>query len=154
MMYLPIYLFDIDGTLADNDHREHFLTVPDGQQKDWDSFWAGQAYDTVHEPIATIARLLVQVGGYRVILLTGRPEIYRHVTEVWLDKNGVVYEKMIMRPKGNREDDTTLKLKLIDEYFTPGERRQIKLIFEDRQRCVDSMRAAGYKVCQPQAGDF
>jgi len=154
MMYLPIYLFDIDGTLADNDHREHYLTVPEGQPKDWKSFWNAQPQDTVHEAIATIARLLTDAGGYRVILLTGRPETYRRVTETWLDKWNIPYEKMIMRPEGNREDDTTLKLKLIKEYFTPGECNQIKLIFEDRQRCVDSMRAAGYKVCQPQTGDF
>jgi len=153
MIYLPIYIFDIDGTLANNQHREHFLTVPEGQRKDWDSFWAGQAQDTIYGSIVTLLRLLNN-AGHRIILLTGRPEKYRHITQIWLDNHGIPFEKMIMRPDGNREDDTTLKLKLIDEYFLLGERKQIKIIFEDRQRCVDSMRAAGYKVCQPEPGNF
>jgi len=32
-----IYIFDIDGTLADVSHRLHYIT---GETKDWDAFFA------------------------------------------------------------------------------------------------------------------
>lgn len=36
-MVRPIYIFDLDGTLALNEHRQHFING-DGK-KDWESFF-------------------------------------------------------------------------------------------------------------------
>ena len=41
-----VWVFDIDGTLADNEHRMHHL---DGK-KEWDAFFAKQHLDEPYQP--------------------------------------------------------------------------------------------------------
>ena len=70
-----IILCDIDGTVANNDHRQHFLEG----KKDWDGFFDALDKD---EPIYPIINKIVkeQQYGKDIIFLTGRPERYRNTT--------------------------------------------------------------------------
>jgi len=147
-----IFIFDIDGTLANNEHREHYLYPPKGQKKDWVSFFRDQYLDTVFEPIAVILRALFPY--YKIILLTGRPEEERLATKIWLDKYAIPYRRLIMRPIACKEDDTTLKGRLLRMYLTASERKAILTIFEDRRRVVTQLRIEGYHVCHVANGDF
>jgi len=154
-----IFIFDLDGTIADSRHRHHFLQdVVDGvnvpkKKKDWVSFFAAQEQDVPHEAVRLLLKALWQCGEI-IIILTARPEDQRKVSEIWLNKYGVEYDALLMRPVGCREDDNTLKVRQLKKYFTEEQRARIKTIFEDRRRIVTSLRAEGYHVCHVDEGDF
>ena len=76
-----IILCDIDGTVANNDHRQHFLEG----KKDWDGFFDALDKD---KPISLIINKIIRENesGKNIIFLTGRPERYRKTTRDWLTK--------------------------------------------------------------------
>lgn len=41
-----VILIDLDGTLANCDHRRHFV---EGTKKNWSDFYQNMAFDTVNE---------------------------------------------------------------------------------------------------------
>ena len=88
------FLVDVDGTLANLEHRLHFL---DRKPKDWENFYKKMDKDS---PIHSVIKLVKEYAnnGYTIIILTGRPERYRAITKQWLDKNGVPYDSLIMKP--------------------------------------------------------
>jgi len=95
-------IIDIDGTLADNTHRSHFL---EKELKDWEGFLCPNrvAKDTV---IPGAKRGLEQLRQLNtdLIFLTGRNEMLRDTTSVWLSQNFdivVPEEWLLMRPVGN-----------------------------------------------------
>ena len=148
-----MYIFDIDGTLANCEHRLHHII---GDNKDWDAFDAEGQKDTPIYPIVHICKHLFNLGWF-VLLLTGRNERVRECTETWLQRYDIGYTEMLMRPLKDRREDTVVKKELLDKFLT--ERRQhckveVQTIFEDRQRLVDMFRADGYHVCQVAKGDF
>lgn len=145
-----IYIFDLDGTIANNFHREHFLRVEEGEKKDWDSFYAAQCHDTPYKPIVNIMNALIADCNL-VVILTGRNECTRLDTEDWLKEHHIPHHALFMRPSGNREDDTFLKIHQIHTYMNP---EQVQSVFEDRSRIVKSLRLHGFHVCQVNEGNF
>ena len=67
-----IILCDIDGTIANNDHRQHFLEG----KKDWDGFFSELINN---EPIFPIINKVIEEykAGKDIVFLTGRLEKYR-----------------------------------------------------------------------------
>lgn len=106
-----ILVFDLDGTLADNRHREHLLA---GESPQWDAFFEACDQDKLVVPIANIAQCM-WVHGHRIVVLTGRPESVRNKTSMWLTDNGVPYHKLLMRPDGDYRPSTDLKRALLQE---------------------------------------
>jgi len=147
-----MYIFDIDGTLADCTHRLHHII---GDKKDWDAFDAEGQKDA---PIGTIIEICNALydKGWDIMLLTGRNERVRVCTEKWLATYGVQYDRLLMRGLGDRREDTIVKKELLDAFLLEEDLgpKQIESIFEDRQRLVDMFRAEGYHVCQVAKGDF
>ena len=93
---LQCYVFDIDNTLARTDHRAHFLA---GDIKDWNSFHSHCVLDT---PIESVCNVLTALSwNYTIILLTGRNEKYRRLSELWLKNNGIEPDCLLMR----KDDD-------------------------------------------------
>ena len=77
-----IVLCDIDGTIANNDHRQHFLEG----KKDWDGFFGELINDSPIMPV--IEKINQEVNnGNKIIFITGRPERYRYSTNLWLKEN-------------------------------------------------------------------
>ena len=78
-----LYIFDLDGVLFDNSHRQHLLPTGDGQTTEqWDAF--NQACED-DEPIHHMWQMLNEIlhasnGGAQVIFLTGRSEVRREQT--------------------------------------------------------------------------
>jgi predicted secreted acid phosphatase len=79
-----IIVVDIDGTIADNSHREGFIQ---GTQKDWDSFYRPELMKEDKLIIGAREGLvkLTHNRNHKVIFLTGRPERTRAVTADWLE---------------------------------------------------------------------
>ena len=74
-----IVIFDLDGTLANCDHRKrHVESTP----KNWDMFYSMCDGDSVIESAATLFRLLNK--DYRIVILTGRRDSEYDKTIKWL----------------------------------------------------------------------
>ena len=94
-----IVLCDIDGTIANNDHRQHFLEG----KKDWDGFFSELSNDL---PIQKVIDKVIEEhsNGKEIVFVTGRPERHRSETEKWLKKYFKFPIKIFMRPDNNQKN--------------------------------------------------
>ena len=138
-------IFDLDGTLANAEHRVHHLT---GEVKDWRAFYADCANDEPIRPLILIAEMLA-VFNWEVHIWTGRSAEVAAETEAWLAAQGLDDFSLRMRPVGDHQPDTTLKEGWLGECgWTPD------LVFEDRASVVDMWRSHGIICAQVAPGDF
>jgi len=136
-------IFDLDGTLADIDHRLHF--VQNGN-KNWDAFYAACSEDGPKHPIIELARMCDD-AGHRIIISSGRSENVRSETEKWLEENGVVYAELYMRPNACFVPDQALKKAWLDQGLF-GLLEDILFVVEDRDRMVQMWRQQGLTCLQ------
>lgn len=143
------YVFDLDGTLANCDHRLHHIR--DKSPKDWDAYFAECAGDA---PITHMVELALTLwhAGEEIIYVTGRSDQCREETVAWLDKQGLPNEPLYMRKKGDHRNDDILKIELLAQARADG--WEPVMAFEDRSRVVAAWRAAGIPCLQVQEGDF
>ena len=150
MMKTELVVFDIDGTLANNAHRVHYLEGVG--KKDWDSFFALQGADSPYENVVDLLNMYLARLEVHVAILTGRGEEWRGVTEEWLLGNDIDYHSLTMRPLGDRTDDNILKLNQIQTWQDQG--YNVIGLFDDRKRICDAAREHGVTVFQMAAGEF
>lgn len=144
-----LFIFDLDGTLALNQHRQHLLeTTP----RQWDAWNKACVGDSPNKPLVTIMRLL-QAQGEPIYILTGRDAAVRFETEQWMRRHGVPDVPMFMRSVGDHTEDVQLKMRwfeIIRQDF-PG---WPVVVFDDRTRTVNAWREAGAQCWQVAKGDF
>ncbi len=77
-----LVVFDLDGTLSDPTHREHYVRRPVGQ-KDWNAFHKASRIDP---PKSMICRtyLALEATGHEIEIWTGRDDQFREQTLQWL----------------------------------------------------------------------
>lgn len=141
------YIFDIDGTLADNSHRTHHLLK---QPKDWDAYHAEVERDTPHSHVLMVARALSNFG-YRLVFCSGRHDGQRLITREWLDSCGL-YGYLYMRKEGDHRPDYIVKRELLDQIRSDG--FEPVMVFDDRNSVVKMWREAGIPCAQVAEGDF
>ncbi len=137
-----IILCDIDGTIANNDHRQHFLEG----KKDWDGFFSELIND---KPIFPIINKVIEEHntGKDIVFLTGRPEKYRSLTTEWLKKYFDFEIRLLMRKKNDRRNKLIIKKELVEEQFKYNE---IKLIIDNDKELINMWK--GKKVSVLDAG--
>lgn len=147
---LPLYIFDLDGTLADLKHRRHFVDGTDGR-KDWKSFHAACVDDKPIQPVIdTFARLSYECDCW---IVSGRSDEVREQTEQWLSDHGVWYDRLLMRKAGDYTPDDVLKESWLLSW-PEADRRRIVAVFDDRDRVVGMWRRHGLVCFQVAPGDF
>lgn len=108
-------IFDIDGTLADCDHRRHHVMKA---PKDWKSFEAEADLD---QPKPEIVRLThIFSGSYAILLCTGRYERRRESTRAWLHRHGIPHYRLYMRVDGDSRNDAIVKGEMLDRILAEG----------------------------------
>jgi predicted kinase len=138
-------IVDIDGTLAH---------IADGRSP----YDASRAMNDSLDDAVSVITAMFYNHGYKVIILTGRHEEHREVTEQWLEENGVEYDELYTRmeddvdEKGNRLDDKIVKERLYRTHVEP--RFNVKFVLDDRNRVVDMWRSIGLKCLQVAEGNF
>lgn len=141
-------IFDMDGTLADCNHRRHFVT---GKKKNFDKFYDAMGEDVPVIPIRNLCNLHFH-NGWHVIIATGRPEKYRPITEMWLRSFGIFYKELLMRPDDRRHDsDFEVKQDMLTEI---RKTREVLMAVDDRQQVVDMWRRNGVTCLQVAEGNF
>lgn len=133
-----IAIVDIDGVLADASHRQHFV---DARPKDWAAFFAAVGEDPVIP--AGQAMLLSLSREHEVVLLSGRPEHTRRDTTEWLDRNGLPYTSLVLRPDSDHRPAALLKADLVRGIGGPEE---VAVVVDDDASVTDRLAAAGYRV--------
>lgn len=152
-------IFDIDGTLANLDHRLHYVK---SKPKNWNAFFAGIEHDEPCEEIVEILWALMNITlapndptsmfRHRIIICSGRGEEYREPTEKWLAHHSIQYNVLYMRPAGDSREDSIIKKELLEEMRKDG--FNPVLAIDDRKRVVDMWRREGLLCLQCAEGDF
>lgn len=155
----PLYIFDIDGTLCNIEHRLHFLDNKEDPDR-WDKFYRACVLDKPNEPVLAVLRHLRETGN-EIWLFSGRSEDVRFETMLWLDKHfwglgsdlALRPERLTMRPSKSYMEDHFLK-----EVWLRGmlevDRKRLVAVFDDRKRVVDMWRANGVPCFQVAPGEF
>lgn len=169
-------IFDLDGTLADCEHRRHFVEknvycdhwhkIPNhpiqmcdpckirfkNWKPDWKSFYEACDKDIPIEPVIEIWNDQISLGSMGDHLIwSGRCESVRDKTEKWLSDNLLCFDpkQLKMRPIGDSTPDDVLKEKWLDEYISKGQ--EIKFVFDDRPKVIRMWRRRGifvFNCCQ------
>jgi hydroxymethylpyrimidine pyrophosphatase-like HAD family hydrolase len=144
-------IFDLDGTLALVDKRREIAKKPNGKI-DFDIFYDPQ-YIELDEPNPSVIELakMYKRNGYEIVIVSGRSDRTKEATERWLEKYGILYDRMIMRKRKNFTPDNELKERWLEKYL---DRDDIRVVVDDRQRVVDMWRRNGLDVFQVANGNF
>lgn len=144
-----LVVFDIDGTLANIEHRLDFVR---SKPKNWAAFDAGIPNDKVNAPVAAVFHQMVD-AGHAVILASGRNERSRAATEQWFADNGLRgWQKLYMRKADDFRSDDVVKLEILDEIIRDYGKKP-DMVFDDRPRVVRAWRSQGIFVFNVYQGE-
>lgn len=142
-MKTPAILVDIDGTIAlrgDREPHDHEASME----------------DAVNWPVVKVITSTWMGQDWLIVLMSGRQEKYRDVTEYWLWRHGIfacpVRPPLFMRATKDQRKDSVVKRELYEACVAPY--FDIQVVFDDRQSVVDMWRELGLTCFQVAKGDF
>jgi len=144
-------VFDLDGTLANCEHRNHL--VHGVEKPDWETYYKLCPLDKPIWPVIELAAGLIRHGN-RIEIWTGRSEVARADTVTWLNTVGLkaLRGELLMRPIGDHRPDTELKAEWLADARETGFAPE--LVIEDRKRMIDFWRSQGLVALQCADGNF
>ncbi|MFZ4237253.1 LNS2 domain-containing protein [Streptomyces murinus] len=134
----PIAVFDLDNTLADTAHRQHFLQR---RPKDWDGFFGAAPADPPLAEGVELARRSAR--NCEVVYLTGRPERYRRDTLDWLAAHELPAGDLYMRGDADRRPARFTKLATLRRL---ARSREVRFLVDDDAVVCDDAERAGFTV--------
>lgn len=154
-------IVDIDGTLANLDHRLHFVKKPKCEdcadhdcafvdckcdqcilwKKDWKGFFDNMDKDTIIQPI--LDQVMELSKEHNIVCVSGRPDSHEEETMYWLGKHGVPIQCLIMRSKFDHRPDDEVKRDILHKYF---KKENVHLVIDDRPRVIRMWREEGLTV--------
>jgi len=146
-----VILCDVDGTLSNGNHRQHYLAV---KPKNWMGFIREAPNDPPYEDIVWLIKTLKDVGN-KILIVTARSEDEREMTKTWLDNVAGLagyYEKMYMRESKDYRDDSIVKKEILENIRLDG--YDPYMVLDDRNKVVSMWRSLGIRCLQVQDGDF
>ena len=142
-------IFDVDGTIADVEHRRHFVS---GDSKDWKAFREATVDDKPVQWVCDIAKRFIAQGD-NVAFFSARNESEREITEQQIaDWIGDGHKGLFLRPDGDFRCDAEFKSELADKFEEVG--GKIDMVFDDRNKVVEMWRNREVNVIQVAEGDF
>ena len=144
----PCFIIDIDGTIANGDHRLHHIQK---DPKDWDTYFLACDADARIEHMWQLVTAIA-VTQAAIIYVSGRSDICREQTENWLDRHGFPCDELYMRKQGDHRNDDVLKIEMLARVRADG--YEPIMAFDDRNRVVKAWRDAGIPCAQVAEGDF
>ncbi|MEU3693612.1 AAA family ATPase [Streptomyces narbonensis] len=130
---------DIDGTLALRGDRGPY----DFMRCD---------LDLLNISVRDALRAFRAAESDRIVLLSGRSEDHREITEAWLARHGVPYDELWMRASGDGRGDDIVKAELFDAHVR--HRYAVRVSLDDRDRVVALWRRMGLPTWQVNYGNF
>lgn len=139
-------IFDIDGTIANCDHRRHFVS---NGNSDWNSFKKETVNDTPIEHVCEMAKIHVSEGD-NVMFVSARNNSEREVTKKqiksWI---GISNPVLFMRPDGDYRPDEVFKKDILEFLRQPDVLgKNPDVVYDDRNKVVDMWKNNGVNVVQ------
>lgn len=138
-------IFDLDGTLADNDHRSPYDLANCGK-------------DGPKEQVIMLLQMLRQ-KGFKILTVSGResgtkedPTVYRRITQKWLLDHTSGSDEHFQRAQGDSRKDDIVKEEIF--WRDIASRYNVKLAVDDRAQVVEMWRRIGVECWQVAHGDF
>ena len=108
--------------------------------------------DLPNEPIVELYKTLWKTGKYEMIIVSGRQERFRKVTETWLTWHKIPFKTLLMREDKDSRPDSEVKQDILRRL--QGQGKKILFVVDDRQSVVDMWRANGVTCLQCKKGDY
>lgn len=140
-------IFDVDGTIANNDHRRVWVQ---NKPKNWKAYNATMADDKPIENIIHLTRVLS--SHYHVLIVTARSDDHKQTTIDWLEKHMVSYTATYFRKEKDYRDDAIVKSEILDKILEDG--YNPVMVFDDRTKVVNMWRERGLQCLQVAEGNF
>ena len=112
-------IVDIDNTLCSSKERFDFATNESGKI-DWDiaHSFDNMIKDKPNPPMIDLVKRYKK-DDIQIIIITGRPDFTKEVTELWLEKYNIPYDKLYMRSKEDHYIKANiLKKKIYETHIT------------------------------------
>jgi predicted kinase len=135
------WLVDIDGTLA-------LMSTLAGGRGPYD--WHRVGEDAPNPAVVELVRSLHSAAT--IVVMSGRDESCRELTEKWLATHQVPHEALFMRPAGDQRKDSIVKRELFEQNVAP--RWAVRGVIDDRRQVVEMWRGLGLMCAQVAPGDF
>jgi len=141
-------IIDLDGTLADIEHRRKYVT---GDNNNWKKFYNKIPDDNLNYWCKEIINRFKD--QYRIYIVTGREgtEQVRKDTKAWLAKHNIYYNELIFRDKEDYREDREIKKEILEEQIKPHD---VLFAVDDRKQVVDMWRANDITTLHCAEGDF
>lgn len=147
----PAVIFDMDGTLSDYSHRAHYIAATTPGQRDWPAFFAAMEEDGLIEDTFRLLKKC-RAEALKIIILTGRPDTYIAPTLRWLERHGVLYDVVMMRPGNDWRPGAEVKAELFQMHIAPV--YQVKFAVEDNPKIAAMWQELGVKCIQVSDGSL
>lgn len=131
-------IVDMDSTLCVNLTRRHFY------DEDWKD---KMIFDTPLAGTISIVRAQKMTGTCDIIILTGRKDSSREITEEWLKTYNVPYNRLYMRGDNDYTSGTEFKEKILNKFILP--KYNVLFAMDDDDKCVQMFRNNGLICLQP-----
>jgi len=142
---------DLDGTIALCEHRVHLVRQG---TPDWDAFFRACDQDEPNWPVIHTLIALAEHHDRRrdaeITIFSGRSDMVKKETQVWLAEYLVPHHHLRMRPEGDFRPDDLVKKEWLLEIGVEN----VLFTIDDRQSVVDMWRAMGLTCFQVAPGDF
>ncbi|ATG79444.1 phosphatase domain-containing protein [Pseudoalteromonas sp. 1_2015MBL_MicDiv] len=145
-------IVDLDGTLALNLHRYHFIDKSLNKKVDWVSYFEACDKDQPNKSVIETIRALRE-QGHQVHIFSARGDIVKAKTINWLETHSVPYDRLTMRDMDSFTPDEELKKSWLLQYY-PDYKKDILCVFDDRDKVVKMWRSLGLACFQVAEGNF
>ena len=145
-------IVDVDGTVADIEHRRKWVT---NGEKDWKRFFQEMDRDKLRTEVwNTILKDSVE-NNAEIVFISGRPDNWRWTTEDWMERLMgdfiLLNDPMLfMRPASNSSPDTEIKQNILNKYF---HKENILRVYDDRPSVIRMWRENGLEVVDVGDGE-
>lgn len=130
-------IVDIDGTIAHGTGRSPYD-------------WMKVGEDSVDKAVNNLVTLLAPT--HRILMVSGRDSVCRATTVEWLNRHGIDWDQLFMRPEGDTRKDTLIKQEIFDREIR--DKYDVQFVLDDRNSVVKMWRDLGLKCLQVQEGNF
>jgi len=148
-------VFDIDGVLVDSSRRFNKALEEVGakdpkeltgekRKRFWEVFLSEKYLHLDNPNEEYVERLReYRAQGYKIIILTGRPERLRRATEEQLRRFGVEYDEIVFRPEGDYSKDHEFKARELAKLM---QRYTIEAVYDDSEAVVEAASRLGIEA--------
>ena len=139
-------IVDLDGTLANIEHRRKYLF----QDNDWKKFSAEMEFDSVNRWCDEIISRFRST--HKIVIVTGRSFEFNSVTIEWLEQNKISFDEIFFRRKEDYRDDKIVKEEIFNNKIKG--KYEVFFVLDDRSKVVEMWRSLGLVCLQCDEGNF